>query len=332
LRASNYDRLQRYVNRTVKRAANVVTFEQALKGYPEYRADQPRGEGGRWSGGGGATPATDDRAGALLRRNMERDPGFTADEFIKQLPKDQQDFIARSERKLARGTPTEAPVSKGGFRTEDGKHWIPSRQRVHEKIIRDMIGEAVERGAYPKDGEAPTIILMGGRGGAGKTTVVKTQLGIDPENDDRFLYLNSDDIKAKLPGFAGWNAGLLHEESSHVSDQIERIARELGLNIIYDATLKSEGSAVQRINESEAAGYNIEGVFVHTTPYTSATRAMARAVKSGRYVPPSYILGSTSNERTFDAVKGRMHKWVLFDNKGSFSPKKIASGGKRRRK
>jgi hypothetical protein len=36
---------------------HALTFEQALKGYPEYRDDQPRGDDGRWAGGGGAHAA-----------------------------------------------------------------------------------------------------------------------------------------------------------------------------------------------------------------------------------------------------------------------------------
>jgi predicted ABC-type ATPase len=290
------------------------------KGYPEYQDDQPRDEHGRWSGGGGGERNI---AKNLLLRNEAKQGGrISPEEFKKNYLNDEQRaFIASAEARLAKSSRTEDYVEDGGFKQRNGR-WTPERQRLHEQIVRDYIEKGLEN-AVPEEGEAPTAILLGGRGGSGKTTATKDL--IDTSN---FINLNSDDIKAMLPGFEGWNAGLFHEESSFISDQIERAARELGLNILYDATLKSETSATDRVSKYEAAGYNIEGVFVHTTPVTSAERAMDRMMHTGRYVPPEYILESRSNEATFDAIKNRMSKWTLIDNNGDFNPKVIARGGK----
>lgn len=299
------------------------------KGYPEYRTDQPRGKDGKWSGGGGSEIAASggrqarNVATRLLARNEAKQGGQVSPEDFKKnyLNDAQRTRIAENEAKLAKSIRTDTLVEDGGFLQHDGR-WTPERQALHEQIIRSYIEKGLEN-AVPEEGQRPTAILLGGRGGSGKTSATKEM--IDTSN---FINLNSDDIKGMLPGFEGWNAGLFHEESSYISDRIERIARELGLNILYDATLKSESSASARMSAYEEAGYNIEGIFVHTTPVISAERAMDRMMHTGRYVPPEYILGSRSNEATFDSIKGRMSKWTLIDNNGDFNPKVIARGGK----
>lgn len=326
-----------------RRPSKRVSLEQRLfdlleddlqKGYPEYSDDQPRGEDGRWSGGGGGSASLrrGSEAGDLYARNVKRAGGTPlVDDFVAGLPEAQRSYIRESRRKLANATPTDALVSQGGFKVPfaDGEsRWTAARQRIHEAIIRDTIADALER-ASPDEGEKPNVVLMGGRGGAGKSTALERSGLV--ENMGDYIYLNADDIKEQLPGYEGWNASLFHEESSHIVDQVERIARDLGLNIIFDATLKSEGSAVKRVDLYEAAGYSVTGFFVHTTPVTSATRAMSRALTSGRFVEPAYILSSTTNESTFDVVKKKMDRWVLFDNNGKFNLRVIAEGSRDRR-
>lgn len=299
------------------------TFDEALE---KYRSDQLRDERGRFAdeGRGRGVLGRDREASALLAVNEARQGGSVDPRtFRDQLPENQRKFIQESEAKLRNGIPTNALVSQGGYRNPDNT-WTAQRQRLHEQIIRSYIDRGMEN-AVPGEGETPTAILLGGRGGSGKTSSTADMI----PNVDHYLNINSDDVKAMLPEYQGWNASLLHEESSMITDQIERIARELGLNVIYDATMKSEGSAVKRMQDYQAAGYAVDGFFVHTTPYISATRAMARSLSSGRYVPPEYILGSRSNEATFDAIKGGMRSWTLIDNNGDFKPRVVARGGNR---
>lgn len=298
------------------------TFEEALY---KYREDQARDEYGRFAdeGKGRGELGAGREATALLELNEAKQGGRVDPETFKnQLPAEQRKFIQESEAKLKGGIPTNALVSQGGYRNPD-ETWTAERQRLHEQIIRSYIEKGMEN-AVPNEGEAPVAILLGGRGGSGKTTSTDAMI----PDKDRYLIINSDDVKAMLPEYQGWNSGLLHEESSIITDQIERIARDLGLNVLYDATLKSEGSAVDRMQKYASAGYDVDGFFVHTTPYISAQRAMARSLSSGRYVPPEYVLGSRSNESTFDAIKGGMRRWTLIDNNGDFNPRVVARGGK----
>lgn len=296
----------------------------------KYREDQaraPKGspDGGRFvdEGRGRGRLGRGREATALLALNEAKQGGPVDPETFKaQLSAEQRRFIAESEAKIRNSVQTYALVSQGGYRNPDGS-WTPERQALHARIIRDYIERGLES-ATPGEGEAPNAIMLGGRGGSGKTSSTAGLIS----NPERYLNINSDDVKSLLPEYEGWNAGLLHEESSMITDQIDRIARELGLNVILDSTLKSEGSAVKRMQDYQAAGYDVDGFFVHTTPYISAERAMARAMTSGRFVPPEYVLGSRSNESTFDSIKGGMRSWTLIDNNGS-KARVVARGGKR---
>lgn len=344
LPSTKFGVLENYARRTGKAAHKAVSFLRVLgaQGFaknPYYRPDQARGEDGKWvdEGGGGRgsraagihLPAGKE-ASALYQRNVEREGAISPEDFVARLPQDQRDFLSNSQRKLDEEySQFGSTEDRYRVKNEDGSYgaWNPDRQRLHQQIIAKFIDEAVEKDAFPDEGEKPTVVLMGGRGGAGKTSTIEKFLGINPEKHPEFMYINSDDIKGMLPEYKGYNASLVHEESSYIADSIESIARQLGINVIYDATLKSENSAVKRAQEYRDAGYRVEAFFVHTTPQTSATRATGRAVRTGRYVTPAYILGSTTNERAFDSIKSSSDAWMLFDNNGS-APKKIASRGR----
>ena len=50
--------------------------------------------------------------------------------------------------------------------------------------------------------------MLGGRGGSGKGGVTKSGGAVDK---GKAIYINSDDVLEKLPGYEGWNAALYQE-------------------------------------------------------------------------------------------------------------------------
>jgi hypothetical protein len=42
-------------------------------------------------------------------------------------------------------------------------------------------------------------------------------------------------------------------------------------------------------------------------------------------VPPEYTLGSTTNEKTFDAMTPSLKKWAVYENTGK-SPQLVSNG------
>ena len=180
---------------------------------------------------------------------------------------------------------------------------------------------------YPHEYSRPAG-FFGGRPGAGKTTTLESfDLGFD---ESSFITINSDDIKALLPGYKPSMAGLFHEESSMILDQSEQLARNGGLNIIHDSTMRTTRGVVDRIKLFKDAGYRLEGVYIYASPLTSAQRSVKRYMDGGRYVPPRLSLLAASNDRSFDSITNKMDKFTVYNNNGSFvdGPILVEQGGK----
>lgn len=216
---------------------------------------------------------------------------------------------------------------------EDGEAWLLSRREVHEMIINDLYAEAA---AVPCEHKA---IVAGGLAGAGKTTVLTEQAGIDRS---QYLTINPDDVKSEMakrgliPSVDRLSpmeaSDLVHEESSHIAKQLAIRARADGKNLIWDITMSSRSSTERRIDDLRASGYAaIEGIFVDIPVEVSISRADARHRQDqekyragdglgGRYVPSEVTLAQSDtqwgskNRRTFEELKPCFDQWTRFDN------------------
>ena len=216
---------------------------------------------------------------------------------------------------------------------EDGEAWLLSRREVHEMIIDDLYAEAA---AVPCEHKA---IVAGGLAGAGKTTVLTEQAGIDRS---QYMTINPDDVKLEMakrgliPSVDGLSpmesSDLVHEESSHIAKQLAIRARADGKNLIWDITMSSRSSTERRMDDLRTSGYaSIEGIFVDIPVDVSINRADARHRQDqekyragdglgGRYVPPEVTLAQadsqwgSKNRRTFEDLKPSFDQWTRFDN------------------
>jgi predicted ABC-type ATPase len=215
----------------------------------------------------------------------------------------------------------------------DRNIWTDERSELHEEIIETAYFIAAQ---VPCERQA---IIAGGLGGAGKTTVLEKQAGIDLSN---YITINPDHFKEELakrgsiPEIEGLSpmesSVLVHEESSYLARQLARRAQADGKNIIWDITMSSAPSTAQRINELRASGYQrVDGIFVDIPIDTSATRTAERHRRGhddyltgdglgGRYIPAEVIQAQADpeygsiNRRTFESVKGDFNNWVIYDN------------------
>jgi predicted ABC-type ATPase len=293
-----------------------------------FDPDQPRDEDGKWtdggggggggSGGGGAKPASETKPVVPSHANPK------VKEVIDKVP-GAQAAIDRAVAKLdAPGSkPSDAPVGEGGYKRSDGLYSAP-RQKVHAEILEKIFTPEKIAAATPKPGEQPTAHLLGGSGGSGKGWFTKPEGTVRTDNA---IYLNSDDMKAMLPEYQGWNAPLLHEESSELLKLTENMAMAQGLNVIIDGTMSKYDGLAKRIDRFKDGGYRVEGHFMRVTPETSATRALQRFVRggeTGRYVPPEMLLAhpATSN---FEKARSKMDAWEMYDNEGT-KPKFVSRG------
>lgn len=194
-----------------------------------------------------------------------------------------------------------------------GGVYTQERKALHKKIIRDILEEqdSLAKATAPA-GEQPTFVTFGGRGGSGKSWFTKKGDVIDK---NKFLVMDADNIKERLPGYDGWNAFHYHQESSHIFELMTRYARAKNLNIVHDSTLKDTSKALKRLEQFAANGYRFEGYYMHLPRQEAAFRAIDRAFSdTKRFVPPEVVLSNVANEVSFDQIRGFFEKWAFYDN------------------
>jgi len=274
--------------------------------FKTFDPNEPRDEQGRWTDGGGSDssggdgkPAGKPKEPKQLQEIIEAVPGAAAK-------------IAEVRAKLAQSVRTDAHVTEGGHVRSDGSY-APERQKVHAAILEKYFSPENVAAATPAKGEKPVLHLLGGAGGSGKSWYTGPNGTIDKS---KALYLNSDDIKAMLPEYKGWNAALLHEEASHVQKLVESVAKSQGLNLIIDGTMGKLESLQKRVKDYKAGGYQVEGHFMRVEPEVAAHRALSRFVRggeTGRFVPPELLLAHSATQN-FEIAATDMHKWEMYDN------------------
>lgn len=257
-------------------------------------------EGGGDGGDGTIPPDKFDAAAFAARFN---DPKVTAEDILKEFPSDTAGKLAEVSARLAKVKPTDQEFKVNG-------EWTPQRAELHQKIILKILSPERVKAAIPADGEQPTFTILGGRGGSGKSWF-NGQV-YDPA---KCIVLDADEIKHQLPEYEGWNAAQVHEESGEIFDRLTAIAQELGLNLVHDATMKTAKKAVALVKGFKEAGYRTEAHYMYLPPQEAARRAVGRFLgPTKRFVPPGIVLDNTTNEGSFDQVKGLVDSWSFRDN------------------
>lgn len=247
----------------------------------------------------------------------EHDAPIEVEAVLAELPKEVQEKVAEALTKL------EGVVETVDLYRKDGDY-DDARAERHAAIVAAVLSAEMIEAAVPEEGP-PVFMMLGGRGGSGKSWFRGNVY--DPA---KFIVIDPDDVKARLPEYEGWNAFQVHEESSDIVDAMLTLARALRLNVVLDVTMKSEGSALAKVAVFKRDGYEVEAHYMHLPRRLAAKRALERfAGPNGRFVPPQVVLGNVDNERTFDRVKALADRWSFWTNdvpKGS-QPQLVAQGG-----
>jgi predicted ABC-type ATPase len=235
--------------------------------------------------------------------------------------------------------------TKGQFSVDGkGEQWTPEREAIHATIFNSPDYLGGDRGKT-QPGQQPHIIFYAGAPASGKGSAFKGLC-----NEDDYLYLNNDDVKALLvdpnavddPGrsYNGKNAAIVHEESSYVEESIFAAAVAEGRNIIVDGTFKS-AKKMKEIQHLKSLGYRVSGFHVAIPLQDNLTRALGRYMsgrqkqqegkqrEGGRFVPLEMIAQNyDSYQDTFDQAvqQGHFDEWVKVDNGGDGGRKIIARG------
>ena len=224
---------------------------------------------------------------------------FSYDEIVKR--------VSDAEKRLQTIDETYKKYRISGER--NSAKYTPERQKLHLKILEELIYDNVEQ-YLPEDGESPTLILLGGRGGSGKSNFKNLVY------DDHFVVLDPDVIKRKLPEYDGWNATEVHEESSDIMEQALLLCQSNGLNVVVDSSMNSSKSVERRLKMFKAKGFQTEAHYTFLPPQKSAQRAVARFLsdgEKGRYMPIDVVLANKTNEQAFDKIKMHVDAWSFYN-------------------
>lgn len=210
------------------------------------------------------------------------------------------------------------------IKPDGSKTYTPERIKKHNEILGELFGDIDIK--KPKNGEKPVFIVLGGRGGSGKS-----QFEGEVYDKNKFLVLNSDLIKEMLPEYARWNAQEVHFESSYILDKAITKARTLGLNVVWDTTMSSLKGTEETVLKFKKDGYHIEAHYMYLPRQKSVQRGIERFINpsNGRYVPLDILLSMRQNEQNFDKIKEIADVWSFTDNDVEYGkpPKLIAKKG-----
>lgn len=182
---------------------------------------------------------------------------------------------------------------------------------LHNKILDEIFVNS--NNAKPKTGLKPTFIMLGGRGGSGKTKFGKNGEA-NVYNSNSYIVLNTDEIKKRLPEYKGFNAYEVHEESCDILNRALDISMQKKLNVVLDGTMSDFNYCEKTLKQFTETGYNIEMYYMYLPREKAAERAMLRFNYNGRYVPLDVLLKMINNEANFDKLKSYASKYAFYNN------------------
>uniref|UniRef100_UPI003F4908F3 zeta toxin family protein n=1 Tax=Nonomuraea sp. CA-251285 TaxID=3240002 RepID=UPI003F4908F3 len=302
-------------------------FEYKVRQAPWDPHKHPRDRVGRFSRTpGGSLPGI---SGGPEKRPESRSGGDVATMSYDEYTAYTARLKATLDRAVADGLETDRTYTLNG----DRQTYLPERAAQHKAIVDDLYNEVA---SVPNEGR---MVIAGGLGGAGKSTVLQKFAGIP---QDRYATINPDDIKEKMaergmvPEVEGLSpmeaSALIHEESGLIANMLAARLYQERKNIIWDITMSRRASVEKRLKEMREAGYTeFRAVFVDIPVETSVERALARHKRGvaayaagrgygGRYVPPEVIranasaTSSSANREVFEALKASFNAWEVWDN------------------
>lgn len=176
-----------------------------------------------------------------------------------------------------------------------GEH---SRPALRSAIARYFLRGGTEDGPgaeVPQPLANPEMLMMGGGGGAGKTSSLR-EIGGAPLGS---VLVNADEVRTFLPEYDqiratgdGRGAPVTHEEASEISDRVLALAQRRKVNVVLDGTMKTAANSLGQMRAAKAAGYSVKLLAVTIDPYEAAVRAALRAKGNLRFVPTNILLGA----------------------------------------
>lgn len=196
------------------------------------------------------------------------------------------------------------------------------RARVHQEIVDHFLSKVK---SVP-EGQSPRFLMTGGPPGSGKSSMLDQAF---PGWKESYVHLDSDEIKKMLAKRLDnldkleWRAALYQRECDDILAMIKQRAMAEHKNILFDGTMKSMKKAVREIESVTPLGYRVDAAYADLPIRKSMERAIGRAFgDEARFVDPAYIAQhGAANKATFEAVKGRVDTWTIYNTDVPFGQK-----------
>jgi predicted ABC-type ATPase len=270
------------------------------------------------------------------------------DYAIQNVPKlkDLKGFKERLLKDVERANKEPETISKYRVSGEGvDSVYSPERQKIHDEIIDEIFSNKNIDRIIEKSQGTPYFIILGGRGGSGKSTFDKAKnpngvydhndcITVDPDALKTILANKAHENGMDSSGWEGWKARAYHEESSDLAKKIMKKAIERKLNICMDITMSNADKQIEELKLAKENGYSTKACYMHVPKQESFSRAMGRYAENedtkeldytGRLVPPDVLLNMKDNEKNFDQIKENADSWIFYDN---YVPFKDAAGNR----
>jgi len=239
---------------------------------------------------------------------------------MEDMPRYVSDFKASPEYdKAMQETLGSLPKNASYYQIEDAtldkhKHngrLDKDRAILHEQIVNHYFNPK----AAAKPGQRPSLVLLMGQPGAGKTTAGAPYARKYGEMTE----LDPDGIRSFLPEYNGYNAPATQNEAKLIGDRmLLPRAVKARHSILVDQTGANGDKVARLTNNLGKLGYDVHIIYVKAPLWKSANNIVQRFQKHGRFVDPDYLVDHVDGRpgNTYDRMKKNKYvkSWVTLDN------------------
>lgn len=180
------------------------------------------------------------------------------------------------------------------------RHPARERQQLQDAILNQVVQHHLSTANLKnRPHRRPWLVLSAGPMGVGKSHVLSKLHSTGYFPLDRFLKIDPDVIKSKIPESAGYMeanpetaAALLHGESTQIADILFQYALSSSLDMLVDGSLRNVewySDLIVNTLRKKHPQYRIAIIHVTARAETIRKRARQRAVTSGRAVPSDLL-------------------------------------------
>jgi predicted ABC-type ATPase len=152
------------------------------------------------------------------------------------------------------------------------------------KNKKQIARELTDTRKFPPDA-APVAVFMAGSPGAGKTEASQRLIERFSPNGNGVLRIDSDELRALIPGYDGTNSSLFQSATSILADKMQDLAIDQRQSYVFDGTLSNVERARSNISRCLGRGYSVHIIYVYQDPLQAWKFVKAREVRDGRVVP-----------------------------------------------